>query len=180
MPHKFKIGEPVRHKNRQYRVVARLPETGAQEPRYRIRNEEVVEGDEKVVVERDLRNPGGAERLRAPRYLTTEPRKARRPERVASDRSFRPFVRYPADGSRHGIEFAVPADWHPHCESSSAALPLRPPSGGGALFAIGRIEGHEHVGGGKLQSIGEAHLFSPSPPLGRGTVKREAEEDWGR
>ena len=55
--HKFKIGEPVRHKNRQYRVVARLPETGAQEPRYRIRNEE-VEDDERIVVERDLRNPG--------------------------------------------------------------------------------------------------------------------------
>jgi hypothetical protein len=35
--------------------------TGSQEPRYRIRNEE-VEGDEQVVVERDLRNPGGAER----------------------------------------------------------------------------------------------------------------------
>ena len=75
----------------------RVPmKTGSQEPRYRIRNEE-VEGDEKVVMERDLRNPGGAERLRAPKaraadILTTQPRKARRPERVASDRC-------PADGS---------------------------------------------------------------------------------
>ena len=64
MPHKFKIGEPVRHKNRQFRVVARLP--GALEPRYRIRNEE-AEDDERVVVERDLRNPGGIDRLRAPK-----------------------------------------------------------------------------------------------------------------
>jgi hypothetical protein len=71
MPHKFKIGEPVRHKNRQYRVVARLPETGAQEPRYRIRNEE-VEDDERIVVERDLRNPGGSDGLRAPKGRTAE------------------------------------------------------------------------------------------------------------
>jgi hypothetical protein len=69
--HKFKIGEPVRHKNRQYRVVARLPETGAQEPRYRIRNEE-VEDDERIVVEGDLRNPGGSDGLRAPKGRTAE------------------------------------------------------------------------------------------------------------
>ena len=55
MSHKFKIGEPVRHKNRVYRVVARLPETGSQEPRYRIRNEEIAD-DERIVMERDLRN----------------------------------------------------------------------------------------------------------------------------
>ena len=55
MSYKFKIGEPVRHKNRVYRVVARLPETGSQEPRYRIRNEEIAD-DERIVVERDLRN----------------------------------------------------------------------------------------------------------------------------
>ena len=57
MPHKFKIGEAVRLKNRVYRVVARLPETGSQEPRYRIRNEEVAD-EESIVVERDLRNHG--------------------------------------------------------------------------------------------------------------------------
>jgi hypothetical protein len=57
MPHKFKIGEAVRVKNRVYRVVARLPETGSQEPRYRIRNEEVAD-EERIVVERDLRNHG--------------------------------------------------------------------------------------------------------------------------
>ena len=51
----FKIGEPVRLKNRVYRVVARLPETGSQEPRYRIRNEEIAD-DERIVMERDLRN----------------------------------------------------------------------------------------------------------------------------
>jgi hypothetical protein len=71
MSHKFKIGEPVRLKNRVYRVVARLPGTGNKEPRYRIRNEE-VEDDERVVVERDLRNPGGADRLRAPKGRTAE------------------------------------------------------------------------------------------------------------
>src|SRR6476646_11847465 len=43
MSYKFKIGEPVRLKNRVYRVVARLSEAGAYEPRYRIRNEEVDE-----------------------------------------------------------------------------------------------------------------------------------------
>jgi hypothetical protein len=53
MSYKFKIGEPVRLKNRVYRVVARLSEAGAYEPRYRIRNEEVDE--ERIVVERDLR-----------------------------------------------------------------------------------------------------------------------------
>ena len=53
MSHKFKIGEPVRLKNRVYRVVARLPETGSQEPRYRIRNEEIAD-DERIVMERDL------------------------------------------------------------------------------------------------------------------------------
>jgi len=57
MPHKFKIGEAVRLKNRVYRVVARLPETGSQEPRYRVRKEEVTD-DERIVVERDLRNHG--------------------------------------------------------------------------------------------------------------------------
>ena len=55
MSHKFKIGETVRLKNRAYRVVARLPDTGGLQPRYRIRNEE-VEDDERIVVERDLRN----------------------------------------------------------------------------------------------------------------------------
>jgi hypothetical protein len=55
MSYKFKIGEPVRLKNRVYRVVARLSEAGAHEPRYRIRNEEIAD-DEKIVVERDLRN----------------------------------------------------------------------------------------------------------------------------
>ena len=55
MSYKFKIGEPVRHKNRVYRVVARLSEAGAHEPRYRIRNEEIAD-DERIVVERDLRN----------------------------------------------------------------------------------------------------------------------------
>lgn len=54
MSYKFKIGEPVRHKNRVYRVVARLSEAGAHEPRYRIRNEEVAD-EEWIVVERDLR-----------------------------------------------------------------------------------------------------------------------------
>ena len=57
MSHKFKIGEPVRLRNRPYRVVARLPKTGSQEPRYRVRNEEVTD-DERIVVERDLRNHG--------------------------------------------------------------------------------------------------------------------------
>jgi hypothetical protein len=55
MSHKFKIGEPVRLRNRPYRVVARLPKTGSQEPRYRIRNEEIAD-DERIVVERDLHN----------------------------------------------------------------------------------------------------------------------------
>ena len=55
MPHKFKIGETVRLKNRAYRVVARLPDTGGLQPRYRIRNEEASD-DERVVVERDLHN----------------------------------------------------------------------------------------------------------------------------
>jgi hypothetical protein len=54
MSYKFKIGEPVRLKNRVYRVVARLSEAGAHEPRYRIRNEEVAD-EERIVVERDLR-----------------------------------------------------------------------------------------------------------------------------
>jgi hypothetical protein len=71
MSHKFKIGEPVRLKNRVYRVVARLPETRSKEPRYRIRNEE-VEDDERIVVERDLRNPGGADRFRAPKGRIAE------------------------------------------------------------------------------------------------------------
>jgi hypothetical protein len=55
MSYKFKIGEPVRLKNRPYRVVARLSEGGSYGPRYRIRNEE-VEDDGRIVVERDLRN----------------------------------------------------------------------------------------------------------------------------
>lgn len=53
MSYKFKIGEPVRHKNRVYRVVARLSEAGSKEPRYRIRNEEIAD-EERIVVERDL------------------------------------------------------------------------------------------------------------------------------
>ena len=55
MSHKFKIGETVRFRNRVYRVVVRLSEAGAHEPRYRIRNEEASD-DERVVVERDLHN----------------------------------------------------------------------------------------------------------------------------
>ena len=55
MSYKFKIGEPVRLKNRPYRVVARLSEGDSYGARYRIRNEE-VEDDERIVVERDLRN----------------------------------------------------------------------------------------------------------------------------
>ena len=55
MSHKFKIGETVRFRNRVYRVVVRLSEAGAHEPRYQIRNEEAAD-EERIVVERDLRN----------------------------------------------------------------------------------------------------------------------------
>ena len=68
MSHKFKIGEPVRYKNRHYRVIARLPETG-RVPRYRITNEDAAD-DERIAVEGDLRNPGGSDRLRAPKGRT--------------------------------------------------------------------------------------------------------------
>ena len=55
MSHKFKIGEPVRLKNRA--VSSSREATGdvaARGPRYRIRNEEVAD-EERIVVERDLR-----------------------------------------------------------------------------------------------------------------------------